>query len=258
MNINVEKYSDLQSLSSRVALRTSEVINMEVDKKGWCSVVLCGGNTPGMLYECFSDSGFALKIPWEKVYFFWGDERCVPVDHSESNFNMAYSAFLSDIKISKSNIYRMRGEIEPPEQAAVLYEKMIRRFFKLISGKSEEMFPVFDLVFLGMGPDGHTASLFPGCPAVDEKKKWVVPSMAPHGYIVKKRITLTLPVLNNAKRVFFLVSGKEKQKIFNEIIYNTANAIKMYPAARVKAKEELVWFVAGFTECSRYYLLSDI
>lgn len=273
MDTKIQRFSDLSSLSKRAAQLVVQAARAAIAHRGWCSIVLSGGTSPKLLYEYLAAPGFSEKIPWDKIHFFWGDERCVSYGHQESNFSLASAALLSKISIPELNIHRMRGEISLPEDSAATYEKELRAFFQSAgdgaalcplagnddpslcspvreAGKAvkahmdrENMFPQFDLVLLGLGADGHTASLFPGDSAVNEKSRWVLAVHAPAGYCPENRITLTLPVINNAQRVFFLVSGKGKTGVAKEVIAQRPGAEKLYPAACVAPRKELVWLI---------------
>lgn len=151
---------------------------------------------------------------------------------------MAYQAFIAKMKLQPENIHRIETEKLTPEESALLYEKEIRKFF----GAEKDGFPRFDLVLLGIGKDGHTASLFPGSDSLSETKNLVVSIRAPEGISPQNRITLTFPVINHADRVVFLVSGEEKRDIFEKIIHDTT-AVKKFPAAMVSPRKELIWFV---------------
>jgi 6-phosphogluconolactonase len=167
----------------------------------WFSVALAGGNTPKRVYELLATERFAQRVEWPQVDLFFGDERCVPPDHPDSNYAMVYEALISNVEIPAKNVHRIIGEGNPGESAR-LYENQLRTFF------AGAAWPHFSLVLLGMGEDGHTASLFPGSDALNEKSKWVV-ATRPDGSN-HDRITLTVPVFNNAARVVFLVTGAAK------------------------------------------------
>ena len=166
-----------------------------VQANGRFTVVLSGGSTPKNLYALLAQQEFATRIPWKQTFVFWGDERHVPPDHPESNYRMAYDAMLSKVPIPPSNIHRIHGE-ESPAEAADQYEKVIRDFLP------------FDWVFLGMGPDGHTASLFPGTKALRETQRMVVSNWV--GKLNTYRITMTAPVFNSAAHVVCLITGEDK------------------------------------------------
>ena len=178
--------------------------------KGPFRVALSGGSTPKAFHALLSDETkpFRARIPWERLHFFWGDERCVPPDHPESNYRMALETLLSKVPVPAGQIHRIQGELANADQAADLYEETLLREFDTL--------PRFDWIFLGMGPDGHTASIFPGTSALVEQKKLVtsvwVPEKAAH------RVTLTLPVLNAGKKVVFVVSGADKAEAARQVI----------------------------------------
>ena len=173
------------------------------------SIALSGGSTPRRLYTLLAnDSKMRRRIPWERVHFFWGDERHVAADHPDSNYRMAFDMMLRHSPIPVRQIYRMEGEVEP-KQAAQDYENRLQSFF---GGKS----PRFDLVLLGLGDDGHTASLFPGTKALRETKRWVIDN-----YVRKLsawRLTMTARLINQAANVTFLVSGKGKAQVLQRVL----------------------------------------
>lgn len=202
---------DLEDLCERAAERVARSITDRVQAMGRATIVLSGGTTPRRLYERLAMGTYRQAIPWGQVYLFWGDERCVPPDHTDSNYKMAYDTLISKVSIPKENIYRMPTERSDHQEAVLEYEKTLRTFF----GLAGEGWPRFDLVLLGIGTDGHTASLFPGSPALAEKKRWVAAV-----YIEKLkvyRLTLTPPVFNHSAQVIFLVAGKEKAPMIKEL-----------------------------------------
>lgn len=199
------------------------------------AVVLSGGSTPKSLYSLLATPKYRREVPWRYVHFFWGDERCVPPDHPDSNYRMAQESLLSKVKIPARNIHRMAGE-KDPQVAALEYENELKKFFHLSPGE----LPTFHIVLLGLGEDGHTASLFPGSAAASETERLVVASHVEK--LNAYRLTLTLTVLNHAERVIFLVDGKSKSAIVKEVL-GTTNA-SAYPAARVKdAVHVLEWLI---------------
>lgn len=242
-------YPDLQALAAAVGKRIAKLSEQFVREKGTFSLVLSGGKTPQLLYEKLVSSPLRQKIQWAKIHFFWGDERCVPPDHPESNFALAYGRLLSKLSIPPGHIHRIQVEEGPPEGVAREYEQCLREFF-IVSGhgpisisQGGEHFPLFDLILLGMGDDGHTASLFPGDPALEEKERWVVAINRPAGKPPVPRVTLTLPVINMARNIFFLVSGPQKADIIRTVMADPEMAAECYPAARVKPAGDLIWFV---------------
>jgi 6-phosphogluconolactonase len=201
---------DLESLSERAAEFVARYITDRASVGDRITVVLSGGTTPKGVYEQLASENFKGRVPWSRVHLFWGDERPVPPDHPESNYFLAYETLISRVPIPPENVYRMPGGKADPEKAAGEYEQTLRDFFRSSGGE----WPVFDLVLLGIGPDGHTASLFPGSPVLQEKKRWVA---APYIEKLKSyRITLTLPVFNHARQVIFLAAGKEKAAVLKE------------------------------------------
>jgi 6-phosphogluconolactonase len=172
------------------------------------SLVLSGGSTPQALYRQLANFPYATEIDWTRLHVFWGDERCVPPNHPQSNYRMAYQALLDHVPVPREHIHRMRGE-QPPEEAAKAYAQELAQFFS-------ERQPQFDLVLLGIGADGHTASLFPHSAALKEDQRWVVANYAPSQ--ASWRITLTIPALNAARQVAFLVSGADKANTLQRVL----------------------------------------
>jgi 6-phosphogluconolactonase len=185
----------------------------------------------------------APRVDWSRVHVFWGDERCVPPDHPDSNYRMAREALLDRVLLPEANVHRIEGELGP-EEAAVAYERTLRAFFVEHSGEGGgAAAPRFDLILLGMGKDGHTASLFPGHPVLEETKRWVaavaVPAIAP----ALPRVTLTLPVLNVAGGVTFVVAGREKREVLRAVLDNPETARDLYPAAMIQPRGRLTWLL---------------
>ena len=177
----------------------------KVKSKEPFAVALSGGSTPKRMFSILAnDAALRNRMPWESVHFFWGDERHVPPDHSDSNYRMTKETLLSRVPVPPGNIHRIRAENPDAGKAAQDYEQELREFFTL----ETEQVPPFDCVFLGMGSDGHTASLFPGTKALHERERLVVSNWVDK--FQSYRITMTIPVLNNADVVIFLVSGEEK------------------------------------------------
>ena len=199
-----------------------------IQEKGSFAVVLAGGSTPKALYELLA-AEYRDIVDWKKVHPFFGDERTVPPDHEGSNYRMAQHALLSRVPIG--SVHRMRGELEPRE-AATLYEEELETFF----GGA----PRFDLVLLGIGEDGHTASLFPGTPALNVAERWTVEN--PVYKLDSVRLTLTVPVLNAAKKIIFLVAGEGKAWALKEILGGNANPHE-YPAKLIRPKGRTIWMV---------------
>jgi 6-phosphogluconolactonase len=207
--------------------------NQGVRDKGRFAVALSGGSTPRALYSLLATKS---NIPWDKICFFWGDERHVPPDNPESNYRMANESLLSKVPVPPANVFRVLAENPDAGAAASAYEQTIQSFFHLDAANP---FPNFDLILLGIGPDGHTASLFPGTKALLEQSRLVVANLVDK--LNTDRITLTYPVLNAAHCVLFLVSGLDKAPALQEVLEGTG-AVETYPAKGVRPEEgRLVW-----------------
>jgi 6-phosphogluconolactonase len=205
-----------------------------VQKSGRFTVALSGGSTPRSLYQLLASGAFP-KLPWDKTYFFFGDERHVPPDHPDSNYRMANEAMLSKVPIPAANVFRIPAEMNDADAAAGAYEQTLRNFFGWRPGD----FPRFDLVLLGLGPDGHTASLFPGSSALDENNKLVVANWVEK--FKTHRITFTFPVLNHAACVMFLASGADKAAMVHEVLENPKAGL---PSQKVHPTNgKLVWII---------------
>lgn len=181
--------------------------------RGVARIAISGGSTPKAVFRLLADPAkpFAATVPWDKLQLFWVDERCVPPADPESNYGVCRDLLLSKVAIPQANVFRMEGELDP-EEAASRYESTLRNTMKLEGAES----PAFDLVMLGMGPDGHTASLFPRTPALDEMGRLVVAN-----HVAQKdtwRITLTWPVINHAAEVVFEIEGPEKAGVLAEVL----------------------------------------
>ncbi len=199
---------------------------------GKFTVALSGGSTPRTLYSLLATKP---NIPWDKIFIFWGDERHVPPDQPESNYRMANEALLSRVPVPAENIFRIHAEEKDAAAAALQYEQTLKDFFHLSPGE----FPRFDLIFLGVGPDGHTASLFPGTSALNETKRWVVSNWVPK--FKTDRITFTFPVLNAAACVIFLMSGADKAATLQEVLENNSANLPSQKVRPVNGK--LIWLV---------------
>ena len=208
-------------------------------RRGHFTIALAGGSTPRAVYELLASDEFVSGVDWSNVYVFWGDERCVPPDHADSNYRMARLALLDFVPIPMDHIYRLHGEMEP-EQAASAYEGALRTFFGDRS-RGERLTPNFDLVLLGLGDDAHTASLFPGTPALAETERWVAAQ-----YVQKLgvwRLTLTPPALNAAEAVLFLVTGSSKTAALAAVLESPPDP-QRFPAQLIQpASGDLAWYV---------------
>ncbi len=184
-----------------------------IERRGVFHLVLSGGSTPKALYRLLATAPYAGQLTWERVHLWWGDERVVPSDHPDSNYKLAYEALIAAVPIPPANVHRVRTELGAAG-AAAQYEAEIRSAFTLAP---DSAIPCFDLILLGMGDDGHTASLFPATPALAERERLVVSQVVP-GAHVPERITFTVPLINAADTVFFLVSGAGKADALRRVL----------------------------------------
>lgn len=221
---------DPAALAYEAAQRFTSLAREAAVSRGHFSAALSGGSTPGALYRLLAEDPYRGQIPWENVHLFWGDERCVPPDDPGSNFRLADKTLISHVPVPPGNVYRVRGELEP-EEAARSYEKVLRKFFAESSTvNSIEPCPRFDLVLLGLGSDGHTASLFPGSRALNEIERLAVAVQANYRDRPTHRVTLTLPAINAARQVLFLVTGDTKAGIVQAVLEGPAREL---PAQRI-------------------------
>ena len=240
MQIESRVYPGLEPLSRDAADFIVGAAREAIDQRGLFTMAISGGKSPKRLYELLGEKNYASQIRWNATHLFWADERAVPPSHSASNFGMTQN-MLSQVPISSANIHRMHGERDPLSEAAVDYENAIRLTVPPAAAGGT---PAFDLVLLGLGADGHTASLFPGDPLLEEQTRLVAAVQKPVGRPPVPRITLTLPCLNQARTALFLVGGAGKKDLVDEILQDREGAARKYPAARVAAQERTLWFVS--------------
>lgn len=227
--MSVRVYEDKQELAEAAALDFAERAAEAIEDRGRFTVALAGGSTPKATYEILARD-YADGVDWNNVHVFFGDERTVPPDHEDSNYRMAREALLDHVPIG--SVHRMRGELSP-EEAAASYENELREFF---GGD----LPSLDLIMLGIGEDGHTASLFPNTPALDVTDRWTVEN--PVEKLDTVRLTLTKPVINAARAVVFAVAGEGKAEALREILERDANP-QDYPAKLIQPAGGVVWMV---------------
>jgi 6-phosphogluconolactonase len=202
-----------------------------IRRRGRCVLALSGGSTPRLVYPLLSAEPRVAKVDWRRVEFFWGDERAVPPDDPESNFGLARALLLDHLPgIRADAVHRMPADAADRESAALAYEAEMRRVFDVAPPSSRR--PGFDLIWLGMGPDGHTASLFPGSGALDERKRWVLATTAPPTSPVAARMTFSLPLINAARAVLFVVAGADKAAALRSV----RSGSRDLPAGRVRAR----------------------
>jgi 6-phosphogluconolactonase len=218
-------------MTHAIAEESMRIAQEAVTRRGRCVICLSGGRTPKALNELWARD-YSSRMPWNQIYLFWGDERYVPADDPHSNYRMARESLIAHVAIPAQNIHAMPTNYSQADEAAREYEAELRRFF----GAQ----PEFDIFFLGVGAEGHCASLFPGSPALNETQRWVVSAKVPAE--PPQRLTLTYPVINRAREVFFLAAGKGKREIVQAIRRDPGGPGSPYPAARVDA-ERVIWFV---------------
>lgn len=231
VNYDLIIFNNLDELSEHFAELLKSEVESSSDK---FNLALSGGNTPKLIFNHLAKH-YQTKIKWDNINFFWGDERCVPPDDNESNYKMAYETLLSNVTVSKENIFRIKGEANLFDEA--------KRYGDLIAAKviKENNLPKFDLIMLGLGEDGHTASIFPDQMHLLIESK--ICSAAAHPITKQLRITLTGKVINNARNIVFIVTGKNKSKVVNDI-FNHQQDSKTYPASFIKPNYgKLIWFL---------------
>lgn len=222
-----------QELHRAIADEILAIGKSSMDATGRFSLVLSGGSTPQGVYRLLAESPYRESLSWNAVHLFWGDERCVIKTHPDSNYRMAYETLISKIPIPPDNVHRIQAE-EDALLAAQSAEDEIKDFFEIEEGS----FPEFDVVLLGLGDDGHTASIFPDTDAIDEEERIVMDNFVRK--LKTHRITMTLPTINHARNVFFLVSGSAKANICKEVI----GVDGTLPAQRIRPTSgQLAWFL---------------
>ena len=230
-------FDDIGALSRAALNELLRIMCEAVQQRGRFAIALSGGRTPEKMYRLWAESQQRNGgTPWDKVHLFWGDERYVPKDDPLSNYRMTRDALISHVAIPSANVHRIPGpDVFPsPETAAEAYEAELRSFFG-----SEP--PVFDLQLLGLGVEGHIASLFPASPALEEKERWVMAVEAPA--TPSHRLTLTPVVLNQARNTFFLVAGADKRKIVHALQAESPQTPSAYPAGRIRPVGGVLWFL---------------
>jgi len=231
---NILVFDTSEQLAAAAAEQFVECDSEFHGKPNRFSVALAGGNTPRRVYELLATERFKNRVEWSQVHIFFGDERCVPPEHPDSNYAMAYEALISKVPIPVKHVHRIIGEGNANENARA-YENQLRSFFAGLS------WPRFDLVLLGMGEDGHTASLFPNSAALKEMSRWVVPSKNEQSG--QHRITLTVPVFNHAKHIMFLVTGKKKAQRLKEVLRRQPGSEQLPVQAITPIDGTLEWLV---------------
>lgn len=229
----LKEYPDLDSLSDAVASAITEICKTSVHSSGRFNMALSGGSTPRALYRRLAEK-YSHDIPWQQVHLFWSDERYVSLADSRSNYHMAEEAMLRRLPIPLTNIHPYPTHIDDIRQAAKIYEESLRSYFTT-------SWPMFDLLLLGLGEDGHTASLFPDSPVLSEQTRWIVPSVAPTEPAA--RLTLTIPALCHSTNTFILVSGGSKASAL-EKAFTTPKPTHHRPITLIHPENgQLTWWV---------------
>ena len=229
-NDRFEILPDPEALARRVA---EWMTSAALAAKGPFRVSLSGGSTPKLLYRLLASDEFSSRFPWRRVVWYWGDERFVPYDHPDSNYRMVRESMLAKAPVPPENVYPIPTD-GSPEDAAACYERTLQEAYG--GTILDAARPLFDVTLLGLGADGHTASLLPGEPVLEERQRWV--AAVSHGR-PETRITMTYPAIDSSRRVAFLVTGREKAAILRAIRAGDSEA----PASRVRPVGELIWFV---------------
>lgn len=225
----IEVLPDKASLIARTQEIVIDKIKAAIDRQNRASIALAGGGTPKPLYESLATQ----DLPWDKIHIFWGDERYVPADRPDSNQLMARQAWLDKVTIPSNNVHPMPTDGNSPEEDAATHEREIKEFFGVSSG-----FPSFDLILLGMGDDGHTASLFPHTPILQETEKAIAVGQKSG----QPRLSFTAPLINRADCVLFLVAGANKTDALEHILNEEGDDMK-YPARLIQPQGELWWLI---------------
>jgi 6-phosphogluconolactonase len=228
--LSVHVYSSSEELARAAAREFAARAEEAIEERGRFAVVLAGGSTPETMYGILARD-YIDRIDWSRVYVFFGDERSVPPHHEDSNLKMASEVLLDHVPVG--NVHRIRGEL-PPDEAAEAYEEELRTFFQT------EDVPRFDLILLGLGADGHTASLYPWTPALEIQDRWAVANSVPR--LNTTRITLTVPVINAARAVIFLVEGEDKAEAVREVLKGDADP-RSYPAKFIQPPGGPEWML---------------
>jgi 6-phosphogluconolactonase len=234
----VRVLTDPPAVFAAAAVEFLQRARTSIQASGQFTVALSGGSTPRNLYSLLATQS---DFPWGQIRFFFSDERHVPPDSPDSNFRMAYESLFSRAPIPQENIFRVPAEIPDADLAAQSYEQTLRQFFHLEGKKEDDALPRFDLILLGLGPDGHTASLFPGTAALHEDERLVAANWVEQSKTW--RITFTYPVLNNAAAILFIATGAEKQEALLQVLQGNPDP-ETYPAQGIKPTNgSLIWLV---------------
>lgn len=244
MKTTITRHPDLQHMALQAAELIIEAAHKAVQAHGYVTLVLTGGPAPRPLYELLATPAYATRLPWQQTHVFYQDERYVGMDDMMSNANMSRTLLLDKVAIPPAHIHAMpsaRADVTPA-CAAQAHEDELRQFFRTRGIDSD--FAAFDIMLGGVGPDGHTASLFPhDSAALNQDKRWVIAVEAPDWALTKQRISMTLPLINHAKTVLMLITAPVTATLMAQIIQADEPARANWPAARMQAAQELLWMI---------------
>jgi 6-phosphogluconolactonase len=236
MKLDTRVLPDVDALSRAALEELLSDLQDAIKQRGRGAIALSGGHTPEKMYTLWAaNQKYRSETDWNRVHFFWGDERYVSQDDPLSNYRMTRETLLEHVAIPAANVHAVPTNLGTPQQAAEAYDQELRKFF----GSSA---PAFDVTLLGLGPEGHTASLFPDSPALEEKTRWVVPVHVEA--VPPNRLTFTLPVLNSSRNTYFLVAGENKRPILDALRAEPDSRPSAYPAGRIRpADGRVLWFL---------------
>lgn len=244
--VQIRIYGDSEELALKAARRFARLADQYVIGNGHFTVALSGGSTPKAMFALLAASPFVETVPWSSIYFFWGDERTVPPDHADSNFCMTQETLLAKVPVPEENIFRIPAEYPDPNQAARQYSETLSDFFLKMTNPNKTTSPLsavprFDLIWLGMGADGHTASLFPHSEALNNETDIVVANFVEK--FNTHRITFTTKTINHARNITFLVAGADKAEALKQVLEGERQP-QVYPSQLIQpTKGALLWMV---------------
>ena len=236
MKLDTRVYPDIDALSRAALEELLRDLREAIARRGRGALALSGGHTPEKMYALWATTEkYRSETDWNRVHLFWGDERYVPQSDPLSNYRMTREALLARVPIPAANVHAAPTDLPTPEQAAAAYDQELRKFFGSVT-------PAFDVTLLGLGPEGHTASLFPDSAALEEKERWVAAVRV--AAVPPDRLTFTLPVLNSSRNTYFLVAGENKRTILAALRAEPDSRPSVYPAGRIRpADGRVLWYL---------------
>lgn len=236
MKLDTRIFPNIDALSRAALEQLLSDLREGMQQRGRGTIALSGGHTPEKMYALWAATEkYRNETDWNRVHLFWGDERYVPQDDPLSNYRMTSEALLAHVPIPAANVHAAPTNLPTPEKAAEVYDQDLRKFFGSAA-------PAFDVTLLGLGPEGHTASLFPDSAALEEKSRWVVPVQV--AAVPPNRLTFTLPVLNSSRNTYFLVAGENKRPILSALRAEPETRPSAYPAGRIRPTDgRVLWFL---------------